>query len=105
MTQTYVMLTKLGHDALKSSETLGRIEKAVTERVFAECKDIEWVANYAVFGPYDYLDIFTAPDAENAMRVATIERSFCHADTEIWPAVDWDKFKEIIQVLPGSETD
>jgi hypothetical protein len=35
---------------------------------------VTWRANYAVLGPYDYLDIFETPDIEAAMKVSTIVR-------------------------------
>lgn len=98
---TFVMFTRLSHQALKNPEELEKIERDVTERIFAECDTVKWIANYAVLGPSDYLDIFEAPDQETAMRVSTIVRTFGHANTEIWGAVEWKRFKEIARHLPG----
>jgi uncharacterized protein with GYD domain len=50
-----------------------------------------------VLGPYDYLDIFEAPDNEAAAKVAVVVRSFGHATTETWPATPWERFRKIIQ--------
>lgn len=96
---TYIMLTRLSPEALKAANTLGALERRVVDRVREECPEVEWRLSYAVFGPYDYLDIFTAPDNETAMKVAMIFRTFGHTQTEIWPATEWGRFKELFQSL------
>ena len=40
------------------------------------------MGNYAVLGPWDYLDILEASDSEAATKVALLVRSFGHAHTE-----------------------
>ncbi|MGE5565878.1 MAG: GYD domain-containing protein [Parcubacteria group bacterium] len=89
---TFIMLTRLSHLALRSPASLGNLNREVTQRIRAECPEVEWRANYAVLGPADYLDIFAAPDVETAMKVATIIRTFGHATTEVWGATEWEGF-------------
>ncbi len=62
---------------------------------------MKWLANYAVFGPCDYLDVFEAPDADAATKVALIVRSFGHATTETWVATQWDRFADLATSLKG----
>ena len=81
---------------------MGELERQVMDRVRAECPEIEWQSSFAVLGPYDYIDIFRAPDVEAATKVATIVRTFGHAQTEIWAATEWERFKEIIRGLPAA---
>jgi len=97
---TFIMLTRLSHEALKSPSSLENLEREVSERVKAECPEVSWKASYAVLGPCDYLDIFEAPDNDTATKVATIIRTFGHSQTEIWGATEWEKFKELIRYLP-----
>ncbi|MEO1240830.1 MAG: GYD domain-containing protein [Pseudomonadota bacterium] len=97
---TYIMQTRLSHEALKSPSSLENLERAVMERIRAECPDVDWKHSYVVLGPCDYLDIFEAPDNNAATKVATIIRTFGHAQTEIWGATEWDKFKEMARQLP-----
>jgi uncharacterized protein with GYD domain len=93
---TYVMLTRLTPEAVKTPGDLQRLEQAVSERVRKECPEVKWVANYAVLGPCDYLDLFEAPDETVAAKVVMIVRSFGHAQTETWTALPWPRFKVLI---------
>jgi uncharacterized protein with GYD domain len=98
---TFIMLTRLNADAVRSPRGLEQLERQAMESVRKECPGVEWLGSYAVLGPYDYLDIFLADDLETATRVSTLIRTFGHAHTETWPATDWDRFKEIVGTLPG----
>ena len=93
----YVMQTRLSPEALTGPESVVELNKRVEERIKRECPTVKWVANYAVLGPCDYLDIFEAPDADTATKVALIIRSFGHATTETWMAAPWDRFVELVK--------
>ncbi len=97
---TFVMLTRLSPDALRSPETLEQLERAAMEHVRTECPQVEWLHNFAILGPCDYLDIFRAPDLETARHVATIIRTYGHATTEVWTATEWQKYKEVLRKMP-----
>jgi uncharacterized protein with GYD domain len=100
--QTYIMITRLSPDALTSPKSLEDLERQAMAHIRSECPGVEWVSNFAVLGPWDYLDIFRAPDLDMAMKVATIIRTFGHAHTEVWGAKEWDKYKEMVRHLPTS---
>ena len=100
---TFIMLTRLSHGALTSPSSLETLEREVMDRIHAECADVEWQNSYAVLGPCDYLDIFQAPDIDTATKVATIVRTFGHAETEIWAATEWERFKELVRYLPPAK--
>lgn len=93
---TYVMLTRLAPDAVKAPTDLKRLEKTVSERIRKDCPQVKWAGNYAILGPYDYLDIFEAPDEATAVKVVMIVRSFGHATTETWTALPWERFRSVI---------
>lgn len=100
--QTYVMLTRLSPDAMRSPESLEELEKEAMRAVRGSVEGVEWLQSYAVMGGCDYLDVFRARDQEAAMKVATIIRTFGHATTEIWGVVEWGRFKELVHQLPGA---
>jgi uncharacterized protein with GYD domain len=99
----FIMLTRLNPDAVRSPSELEQLERNAMKRVRQECPDVQWLSSYAVLGPCDYLDIFIANDIETAARVSALIRAFGHAQTEIWTATEWDRFKEIVRTLPRSE--
>lgn len=96
---TFVMLTRLSPDAARSPQALEQLERKAMERIRKECPDVEWLSNYAILGACDYLDIFRAKDVETAAKVSTLIRTFGHAQTEIWAATEWDRFKEVVRRL------
>ena len=99
---TFVMLTRLSPEALKEPHSLVELSQEITDRIRTEYTGVEWDANYAVLGRVDYLDIFSAPDIETAMKVATIVRIFGHANTEIWTAIEWNRFVDLARTLPSA---
>jgi uncharacterized protein with GYD domain len=98
---TYAMLTRLSPEALARPESVVELNRQVEDRLKQECPGVTWVANYAVLGPYDYLDIFEAPDVDSATKVALLVRSFGHAITETWMVTPWDRFVDVARNLKG----
>jgi GYD domain len=86
---TFIMLTRLNPEAVRSPRELEQLERDAMKRVREECPNVEWLNSYAVLGPCDYLDVFITNDIEIAARVSALIRTFGHAQTEIWTAAGW----------------
>ncbi len=92
---TYMLLTKLSPDAIKEPKTYEELGRKVTDKIHRDCPQVHWTASYTTLGPYDYVDIFEAPDDASATRVSLIVRSFGHATTETWLATPYERFIEL----------
>lgn len=97
--QTYAMLTRLEPNGLQSPSAVEELEHRVKEHIRLACPTTQWIASYAILGPYDYLDLFRADGLDDASKVSTIVRSYGHAHTELWPLTEWPHFKSIIHEL------
>jgi len=97
--QTYVMLTRLIGEEVHPTFEIKKREKEVVDKVRAYLPHIKWTANYAVTGPWDYLDVFEARGLDDAMKVSALVRYYGGAHTELWPVTAWDRFEKTIQEL------
>ena len=96
----FVLLTRVQAGAPGSGADLRHLEERVMDHIRRECPDVTWRGSWALLGPFDYLDIFEAPDAETAARVSTLVRLHGDATTETWGAVPWDRYKTLLHRMP-----
>ena len=93
----YVLMTKLTPEIsadLKKREAIGKEWKKKVDKL---CPDVKWKAHYALLGPYDFMDIYEAKNAESAAKVSMITRANGALAVETWPAMNWSRFVEIIK--------
>ena len=100
---TFIMLTHLSPDAITSARTLEKLERQVMDKIQLECPKVEWLQSFAILGRCDYLDIFKAPDIDTAMKVSTLIRTYGHAHTEVWSALEWPQYKQMISHLSAPD--
>jgi uncharacterized protein with GYD domain len=96
---TFILLTRISSISIPTPKALEDLKRKAMDRVHTECPRVEWIHQFAMIGPYHYLDIFWAPDMDTAFKVATIIRSYGNAQAEIWPATEWEQFKEMVTEL------
>lgn len=97
--QTFAMLTRLEPNGLQSPTAIEDLEHKVMEHVRLACPTAEWIASYAILGPYDYLDLFRARDLDDASKISAIVRGYGRARTELWPVTEWPHFKAVMHEL------
>lgn len=96
---TFVLLTKLSSSSLgtpRNREQMGR--KWLTE-VKKKCPDVKWINHYALLGPFDFLDIYEAPDEHTAAKVSMITMAKGAVKAETWSALQYKDFLDVVKKL------
>ena len=93
----FVLMTRLAPGSVKDAGTRRAMGKEWLHKVKTTCPDVRWVAHYALLGPYDFMDIYEAPDVETAQKVSLISRSEGAVSAESWPAVPYEGFLKVLE--------
>lgn len=92
---TYVLLTKLPSDNLANPHKRESIGRKWFDEVKAKCPKVKWIEHYALLGPYDFMDIYEAPTAEEAAKVSMITKAKGAVEAETWSALPYKEFVKI----------
>lgn len=96
---TYVLLTKLSPELTKDLKKRAEIGRKWIARVRKNCPEVKFIAHYALLGPYDFLDIYEAPNEDAAAKVSMISLSGGATAAESWTAIPYKKFLKITEDL------
>lgn len=96
---TYILLTKLSPQSLGKLTERGTVGHQWLDEVKAKCPEVKWLDHYALLGPFDFMDIYEAPNEEVATKVSMITMSKGAVKAESWPAVPYKRFLEIAKTL------
>jgi uncharacterized protein with GYD domain len=91
---TFVLMTRLAPEA--SAEVRRAMGRALLKKVKSSCPEVRWVAHYAILGPYEFMDIYHAPDAETAHKVSLMSRAEGAVTAESWQAMPYDDFIRLL---------
>jgi len=93
--QTYVLMTKLAPEMSQQVKDQAKLGRKWLDKVKEKCPDVNFVAHYALLGPYDFLDIYEAPDEETAAKVSLISLQSGAFQAESWVAIPYKRFVEL----------
>jgi uncharacterized protein with GYD domain len=71
------------------------IGRAWLEQVKAKCPDVKFIAHYGLLGPYDFMDIYEAPDEKAAAKVSMISLQNGAFTAESWVALP---YKQVLKL-------
>lgn len=91
----YVMLTNLTERGRETVAEKPERIKEVNKEV--EALGVKIIAQYALFGPYDFINILEAPDNDTAMKVAVKFGARGTITTMTFPAVPVDELIESLK--------
>lgn len=92
----FILLTKLAPEIMENAVDRRSRGEEWKEKVKRLCPDVKWVAHYAILGPYDFMDIYEAPDVETAQKISLISRAEGALSVESWQALPYDKYLKIL---------
>jgi uncharacterized protein with GYD domain len=96
---TYVLMTKLSPETSKQVRERAKQGRAWLDQVKEKCPDVKFIAHYALLGPYDFLDIYEAPDAETAAKVSMISLANGAFQAESWTAISYTDFLRLTEEI------
>lgn len=96
---TYILATKLSPELTKDVKKRAEIGRQWIERVRKNCPEVKFLAHYALLGPYDFIDIYEAPNEETASKVSMISLSGGATAAESWTAIPYKKFLKLTEDL------
>jgi len=97
--QTFVLMTKLAPEMSKNIKDQEKLGRVWLDQVKEKCPQVNFVAHYALLGPYDYLDIYEAPDEETAAKVSLISLQTGAFQAESWVAIPYKRFVELAEEI------
>jgi uncharacterized protein with GYD domain len=98
---TFVLMTRLAPAALHDAKRRKSLGKEWLQKVKVACPEVKWIAHYALLGPYDFMDIYEAPDVETAHRISLISRAEGALTAESWGAMPYENFLELMERMGG----
>ncbi len=96
---TFALLTKLASEEAKNPSLRAQRGRRWMARVRAKCPGVKWIAHYAMLGPYDFLDIYEAPNEEVAAQVAMLTLALGASAAESWTLIPYDRYLKVTRSL------
>jgi uncharacterized protein with GYD domain len=96
---TFVLMTRLAADSMQDPGGRKAMGKEWLKKVKECCPSVNWIAHYAILGPYDFMDIYEAPDVETAHKVSLISRAEGATSAESWQALAYDDFLKLLEAM------
>jgi len=94
---TYVLLSKVRPRTSGEVGSLGERLREFQQKLAERHPEVRSLTSYALLGPYDFLHVFEAPDANTAAKVALLAQAFGAGTTETLTAIPFDEFSAIVE--------
>lgn len=96
---TFVLMTKHSPKSMHDAEDRKKMGKEWLHKVRKTCPEVKWIAHYAILGPYDFMDIYEAPDIDTAHKISLISRSEGALEAESWEALEYTDYLKVLQEI------
>jgi uncharacterized protein with GYD domain len=97
--KTFILLTKLAPEISRQMKDRAKLGRNWLEQVKEKCPEVKFIEHYALLGPFDFLDIYEAPDEETAAKVSMISLSNGAFEAQSLIAIPYKKFLNLIEKI------
>ena len=97
--KTFILMTKLSPELEKQVKDRSKLGRDWLNHVKKKCPEVKFIAHYALLGPYDFLDIYEAPDEETAAKVSMISLANGAFQAESWTAIPYKRFLKLTEEI------
>jgi len=107
--KTFVVMSKLSPQGGSLIEVASKMKdgaaasRAWVNRVKEQVPEVRFLAHYALLGPYDFMDIYEAPDEDSAAKVSIICGSDSAFHVESWTAIPDQRLVQLLGEIHGDE--
>ena len=95
----YILATRLSPKYLKELLESDDPGKQWLDEIKKRCPEVKFHAHYFILGPYDFFDIFEAPNEEVAAKVSLITQSMGATLAQTWTIMEYQKFRALLKDL------
>lgn len=95
----FILATKVSADLTKNLSDRKALGEKWMNEIKSKCPEAKWLHHWAVLGPYDFIDVFEAPDEETAIKISLLTRSAGATVAETWTALAYPRFLELTQEI------
>ncbi len=97
--KTFFLFTKLGPEVGGRMKDRAKLGRAWLDRVKEKCPEVKFLGHYALFGRYDFVDIYEAPDEEVAAKVSMISMDNGAFQAESILAIPYKRLVELVEEI------
>jgi uncharacterized protein with GYD domain len=97
--KTFILLTKLSPEISRQMKDRAKLGRNWLEQVKEKCPEVKFIEHYALLGPFDFLDIYEAPDEETAAKVSMISLSNGAFEAQSLIAIPYKKFLDLVDKI------
>jgi uncharacterized protein with GYD domain len=92
-------MTKLSPEITTQMADRAELGRAWIDRVREKCPEVKFLSHYALFGPYDFMDIYEAPNEETAAKVSMISLAHGAVNAESWVAIPYKRLLDLAKEI------
>ncbi|RKX20917.1 MAG: GYD family protein [Candidatus Zixiibacteriota bacterium] len=97
--QTFILMTKLSPEVGSKVKQRGTIGRAWLDQVKEKCPEVKFISHYGLLGPFDFIDIYEAPNEEVAAKVSMISMANGAFRAESWVAIPYKRLVKLTEEI------